>query len=347
MRRLNPRDIVIVDAVRTAITKANNGFFQHLSPTDLASAVIHPLVKRDEISSIDGVIFNSVYPELARKAILQVGLAPQTLGQTTGLQALQSAILQIATQQGQSFIVGDVSQAQTLNYQSADLLARMHQISRLEQDEFSVQSHQRAWQATQSGLFSSHIVPVTGHLPNGFLHVAEQDELIQANASLEAFSKSDVLHYGTATHTNTASSAVGASAMLVMSAEHAKTLNLKPRAVIKAIACTAHDPALAGYAMVTSTQKALQLANLKLKQIQQFDFFESSASDVLSTLKVLSLKPEQVNLYGGALALGYTQAPTQSLNVLLNILEHQNTNMGLMAMATPLGEGLSVIIERV
>lgn len=349
MKRLNPQEIVIVDTVRTANAKTEMGFFRHLDATMLSAQTITALLEKTQldVQHIENVLWGANIQHIARQASIQAQLPYQTTTQTLNslegstLGALHHAVFNIATQQTDVCIVGGVATEQLT--QTHELVARMQNITREAQDHYAVLSHQRAWQT------SHDITPLVGHQPNGFLCLCEQDELIQANASIDAFSQSPALHYGTLTQHNCALPAIGASALLVMSAERAKTLQLKPKAVIRSIVQTACDPTLSGHAMVSSTHKALQRADLKLKNIQSFEFFESTAADVLYTLDQLKLKPEQVNLQGGALALGNTghAVGTQMIHSLLQTLQKQNTHLGLISLSTPLGEGFSIILERV
>lgn len=354
MKRLNPRDIVIVDAVRTAMGKSENGFFRHLNCSELSAQIIQGLLKRNSFDhqEIEDVIWGCVGTpaNVAREAMLinHQPITGCTINRLAGssMQALYQAAAQIATQQGDIFIVGGVESYPSIaDYQykeKAAFLARMHGITSEQQDLFAVQSHQRAWLATQDHFFNSEIVPIQGHQENGFLAVCEQDELIQANANIDALRVS---------HATFASHANGASAILMMSAERAKNLNLKPRAVVRAMATAGCEPTLAGYALVPSIQKALQRANLKIKNINTLEIHESSASDVLTCLKAFNLldKQDKVNRYGGAIALGSAlgSTGTRTLTTLLNSMEKQNSTFGMASLTTELGEGMTTIIERV
>lgn len=369
MKRLNPRDIVIVDAVRTPIAKVKNGAFQHLNAVDLSTQLLAGLFERQTLNlkEIDSFLWAN-HQDLARIVGLNIGLQVETstFSYPCSLQALQHAIGQIATQQGDVFIVGGVTTSHhhatsllNKNYtQSAEnphltdeLLGEMYEIQRQDQDLFAVQSHKKAWTATQASCFKNEIIPIKSHNHEGFPFVCESDEFIQANANLEAFQAlPPLIKNGQLTTATVQDTGVGACAILVMSAEYAKKLNLKPRAVIRGLSTIGVDPAVSGFANVPTIQKLLQQTGLKPRHIQAYEIEERSGTQVLANLKALNLqsKHQDININGGTLALGHIKEASgmRMLTTLINTLEQKNLTYGLASQTTIYGQGIATLIER-
>lgn len=354
MKRLNPRDIVIVDTIRTATTQINNGGFHHLNPQALSAQLIRTLLEKNcfNLDDIEGIFWgsNTQHHSFAREVIFQAKLPMHISGYTTSssFQALQHAIAHIASTQGDLFIVGgiDLPTSQPNPTQVDEkILAEMHHITRSQEDHFAVQSHQRATTAMQNGYFKNEILPIAGHNTHGFQTIYTHDAFIQTNANLDAFSA-----VNSATP-HQAIPAAGASAVLLMSYECAKKANLKPKAVIRGIASMACEPIISGYALVPCIQKVLKRSGLKLKQIQTFELHENSACQILSNLKELNLLTQQdkVNMYGGAIALGYPPMSngTRLMTTLMNVMEQQKTNLGLVSLSDQSGQATSLILEMV
>lgn len=370
MKRLNPRDIVIIDAVRTPIAKAEHGAFQHLNTVDLSTQLLTGFFERQKLNlkDIDGFLWAN-HQNIARAIGLNAGLPVETsaFSYPCSLQALQHAIGQIATQQGDVFIVGGVTtpylqaepsidkhyaQSVVAPHLTDELLGQMYEVQRQEQDIFAVESHKKAWAATQSGCFKNEIIPIEGHNREGYPVLFECDEHIQANANLEAFQALTALSgdNGQITSATMQNTGVGAGAMLVMSAEQAKKLNLKPRAVIRGFSTAGVDPAISGFSHVPAIQKLLQQTGLKPRHIQAYEIEERSATQVLANLKAFHLesKHQHINMNGGTLALGHTQEASgvRMLTTLLNILEQKNFTCGVASQVSLYGQGIATLIER-
>lgn len=390
MTTLNPRDVVIVDGVRTAMGKSKNGMFRHVRADSMSAELIRALVARNQfdVNEIEDVIWGCVNQTLeqgwniARTASLLADLPKTVAGQTvnrlcgSSMQAIHTAAGQIATNQGDIFIIGGVehmghvsmmhgvdinpeaskhyAKASNMMGLTAEMLGRMNGISRAEQDAFGVESHRRAWAATQSGAFKNEIVGIEGHDANGFKILCDIDEVIRADANLEAFQALKPAFDpkgGSITAATSSALSDGASAMLLMSAERAQALGLKPRAVIRSMAVAGCDAAIMGYGPVPATQKALKRAGLKIEDIQTVELNEAFAAQGLSVLKGLGLYEKQdiVNLHGGAIALGHPLgcSGARITTTLLNVMEQQDTQIGLATMCIGLGQGIATIIERV
>lgn len=390
MTTLKPNDVVIIDGVRTAMGKSKNGMFANVRAEKLSAEVIKALVERNNLdpNSVEDVIWGCVNQTLeqgwniARHASLLAGLPKTVPAQTvnrlcgSSMQALHAAAAQIMTGQGDVFIIGGVehmghvsmmhgvdinpeaskrvAKASNMMGLTAEMLGRIHGISREEQDEFGVNSHKKAWQATLDGKFNREIIGVMGHDEKGFLQNCLSDEVIRSDANIETFKALRPVFdpkNGTVTAGTASALSDGASGMLVMSYAHAKSLGLKPRAVIRSMASAGCDPAIMGFGPVPATQKALQRAGLALSDVQTVELNEAFAAQGLAVLKGLGLYDKQdiVNLHGGAIALGHPLGCSGSriTTTLLNVMEQQDTEIGLATMCIGLGQGIATIIQRV
>ncbi|MGL5252332.1 MAG: acetyl-CoA C-acyltransferase FadA [Moraxella sp.] len=390
MTTLSPKDVVIVDGVRTAMGKSKNGMFRNVRADSMSAELVKALVKRNPFDTklVEDVIWGCVNQTLeqglniGRNVGLLAELPKTTAGQTvnrlcgSSMQALHTAAAQIMTGQGDVFIIGGVehmghvgmmhgvdlnpeaskyyAKASNMMGLTAEMLGRMNNISRQEQDAFGVESHRRAWAATQAGRFDNEIVGIEGHDENGNLQLCTIDEVIRPDANLEAFQALRPVFDpkgGSVTAATSSALSDGASAMLIMSAQKAKDLGLTPRARIRSMAVAGCDAAIMGYGPVPATQKALKRAGMSLEDIQTIELNEAFAAQGLSVLKGLNLqdKLDIVNLNGGAIALGHPLgcSGARITTTLLNVMEQQDTQIGLATMCIGLGQGIATIIERV
>lgn len=390
MTVLSPKDVVIVDGVRTAMGKSKNGMFRNVRAETLSAELMRALIARNDLDAnlIEDVVWGCVNQTLeqgwniARHASLLAGIpkhvAAQTVNRLCGssMQALHTAAAQIMTNQGDVFIIGGVehmghvsmmhgvdlnpsasksiAKASNMMGLTAEMLGRLNGITREEQDKFALNSHLKAAKATTEGRFANEIVGVEGHDELGNLQLCTTDEVIRFDANLESLQKlKPVFDPANGTVTAGSSSALsdGASAMLIMSAAKAKELGLKPRARIRGMAVAGCDAAIMGYGPVPATQKALKRAGVNLSDIQTIELNEAFAAQGLSVLKGLDLYDKQdiVNHNGGAIALGHPLGCSGSriTTTLLNVMEQQDTQLGLATMCIGLGQGIATVIERV
>ena len=390
MATLNPRDVVIVDGVRTAMGKSKNGMFRNVRAERLSAELIRALVARNQfdVNEVEDVIWGCVGQTLeqgfniARNAALLAELPKTVAGQTvnrlcgSSMQSIHTAEAQIATNKGDILIIGGVehmghvgmmhgidlnpeaskhyAKASNMMGLTAEMLGRMNGISREEQDAFGVESHRRAWAATENGLFQNEIVGIEGHNADGYKVLCDIDEVIRPDANIESFRALRPVFDpkgGTVTAATSSALSDGASAMLLMSYERAQALGLKPRAVIRSMAVAGCDAAIMGYGPVPATQKALKRAGLAISDIQTFELNEAFAAQGLSVLKGLGIYDKQdiVNHNGGAIALGHPLgcSGARITTSLLNVMEQQDTQIGLATMCIGLGQGIATIIERV
>ncbi|AME01117.1 3-ketoacyl-CoA thiolase [Moraxella osloensis] len=390
MTTLSPKDVVIVDGVRTAMGKSKNGMFRNVRADSMSAELVKALVARNPFDTklVEDVIWGCVNQTLeqgmniGRNIGLLAELPRTTAGQTvnrlcgSSMQALHTAAAQIMTGQGDVFIIGGVehmghvgmmhgidinpeaskyyAKASNMMGLTAEMLGRMNNISRQEQDAFGVESHRRAWEATQQGRFKNEIIGIEGHDENGNLQLCTIDEVIRPDANMQSFAALRPVFDpkgGTVTAATSSALSDGASAMLIMSAQKAKDLGLTPRARIRGMAVAGCDAAIMGYGPVPATQKALKRAGMSIDDMQTIELNEAFAAQGLSVLKGLNLqdKLDIVNLNGGAIALGHPLgcSGARITTTLLNVMEQQDTQLGLATMCIGLGQGIATIIERV
>ena len=390
MTTLSPKDVVIVDGVRTAMGKSKNGMFRNVRADSMSAELVKALVARNPFDTklVEDVIWGCVNQTLeqgmniGRNIGLLAELPRTTAGQTvnrlcgSSMQALHTAAAQIMTGQGDVFIIGGVehmghvgmmhgidlnpeaskyyAKASNMMGLTAEMLGRMNNISRQEQDAFGVESHRRAWEATQQGRFKNEIIGIEGHDEIGNLQLCTIDEVIRPDANLQSFAALRPVFDpkgGTVTAATSSALSDGASAMLIMAAQKAKDLGLTPRARIRGMAVAGCDAAIMGYGPVPATQKALKRAGMSIEDMQTIELNEAFAAQGLSVLKGLNLqdKLDIVNLNGGAIALGHPLgcSGARITTTLLNVMEQQDTQIGLATMCIGLGQGIATIIERV
>lgn len=229
---------------------------------------------------------------------------------------------------------------------TAENLAREYHISREAQDAFALRSHQRALAATDSGIFKREIVPVP--LPDGrVLEVDEgprRDTSLAKLASLEpAFIKGGTVTAGNASPLND-----GASAVVLMSAERARDLGIRPLAKVRTMATAGVRPDIMGIGPVPAVRKLLQRAGLQLSDIDIIELNEAFAAQTLSVVQVLGIDEEKLNPHGGAIALGHPLgcSGARLVATLLNDLQTADKTLGIATLCVGGGQGVATLIER-
>jgi len=389
---LHARDAVIVDGIRTPMARSKGGAFRHVRAEELSAHLINALFERNPgvlPEDVEDVIWGCVNQTLeqgwnvARNAALISVLPHTTCAQTvnrlcgSSMSALHTAAMAIQSDNGDQFIVGGVehmghvgmvhgidpnpraskyiAKASWMMGVTAEVLARMHGISREQQDQFAVRSHKLAAQARSNGGFDNEIVGIEGHDAQGIKVLVEKDETIRADTTMEGLSQLRTIFdpvNGTVTAGTSSQISDGASAMLIMSAEKAQSLNLKIRARIRSMAYAGVDPSIMGYGPVPASQKALKKAGLSMSDIDCIELNEAFAAQSLPVLKdldLLDVVEEKVNLKGGAIALGHPLgcSGTRISTTLLNNMEEKDATFGLATMCIGLGQGIATVLERV
>jgi acetyl-CoA acyltransferase len=385
-------NVVIVDAVRTPMGRSKGGAFRHVRAEDLSAHLMRAVLARNpalDAKNIDDIYWGCVQQTLeqgfniARNASLLAEI-PHSVPATTvnrlcgsSMQALHDAARAIMVGDAQVSLIGGVehmghvpmnhgvdfhpglsktvAKAAGMMGLTAEMLAKMHQISREMQDEFAARSHQRAHAATVAGHFANEIVPTEGHNAEGVLTRYDFDEVIRAEttvATLAALRPAFDPVNGTVTAGTSSALSDGASAMLLMSETHAKSLGLKARARIRAMAVVGCDPSIMGYGPVPATRLALKRAGLSVQDIGLFELNEAFAAQALPCVKDLGLletMEDRVNLNGGAIALGHPLGCSGSRisTTLLNLMERRDVQFGIATMCIGLGQGIATVFERV
>ncbi len=389
---LNPRDAVIVDFGRSPMGRSKGGMHRNTRAENLSANLITGVLARNttlDPAEVEDVIWGCVNQTLeqgwniARMVSLMTAIphtsAAQTVSRLCGssMSALHTAVQAIQTGNGDVFVIGGVehmghvsmmhgvdpnphmslyaAKASGMMGLTAEMLGKMHGISRERQDAFGERSHRLAQKATVEGKFKDEIIPMQGYDENGFLKVFDYDETIRPETTLESLAALKPAFNpkgGTVTAGTSSQITDGASCMIVMSAQRAKDLGIEPMAVVRSMAVAGVDPAIMGYGPVPSTQKALKRAGLSIDDIDFFELNEAFAAQALPVLKDLKLidKMEQkVNLHGGAIALGHPFgcSGARISGTLLNVMKQNGGSLGVATMCIGLGQGISTVFERI
>ncbi|HXP46999.1 MAG TPA: acetyl-CoA C-acyltransferase [Terriglobales bacterium] len=241
---------------------------------------------------------------------------------------------------------------------TAERLAKRFGISREQADEFSLHSHQKAIAAIQAGKFDDEIVPVpvsfttpNGSKPKRIEIVFKVDEGPRADTTLEALAAlKPAFHvHGTVTAGSSSQMSDGAAAAVLMSAERAKALGIKPLARFVAFATAGYKPEEMGLGPVFAIPKALKMAGLKLEDIDVIELNEAFAAQSLAVIKEGGLDPAKVNPNGGAIALGHPLGCTGAklTATVIRELKRRNGRFGLVTMCVGGGMGAAGIFENI
>jgi acetyl-CoA acyltransferase len=239
---------------------------------------------------------------------------------------------------------------------TAERLAKRFEITREQADKFSLQSHQKALAAIQAGKFDEEVVPVpvsfttpNGSKPKRVEITFKQDEGPRADTTLEALGALKPAFHakGTVTAGNSSQMSDGAAAAVVMSAERAQALGIKPLARFVAFATAGYKPEEMGIGPVYAIPKALKIAGLKLSDIDVIELNEAFAAQALSVIKEGELDPARVNPNGGAIALGHPLGCTGAKLTasIIRELKRRNGRYGVVTMCVGGGMGAAGIFE--
>jgi len=384
--------VVVVDAVRTPMGRSKGGAFRNVRAEDLSAHLMRAVLSRNpalDAKEIDDIYWGCVQQTLeqgfnvARNAALLAEIPHSvpavTINRLCGssMQALHDAARMIMVGDADISLIGGVehmghvpmnhgvdfhpglsrtvAKAAGMMGLTAEMLAKMHNISREMQDEFAARSHQRAHAATVAGHFANEIVATYGHDADGTLVNLNFDEVIRPETtvtSLAALRPAFDPVNGTVTAGSASALSDGASAMLIMSESRAASLGLKARAKIRSMAVVGCDPSIMGYGPVPATRLALKRAGLSVEDIGLFELNEAFAAQSLPCIKDLGLlesMEQRVNLNGGAIALGHPLgcSGARISTTLLNLMECKDVQFGVATMCIGLGQGIATVFERV
>lgn len=383
-------DVVIVDAVRTAMGRSKGGAFRNVRAEVLSAELMKAVLKRNPAvkpAEIEDVIWGCVIQTLeqgfniARNAGLLAGLPITVPGQTvnrlcgSSMSAIHIAAANIQAGNGDTYLCGGVehmghvpmthgfdgapelsvntAKASAMMGLTAEMLTQTHQISRQQQDEFALASHQKAAAAFQRGEYKNQIVGIEGHDADGSPIVYDYDEVVRADANMADLGKLKPAFNpkGSVTAGNSSAISDGASCVLVMSADKAKALGLKPLAKIVATAAAGCNPAIMGIGPVPATQKVLKAAGLTIDNVDYFELNEAFAAQSLAVIKDLKLteRMDRINVKGGAIALGHPLgcSGARITGALAHLLSEKNAQFGIATMCIGMGQGVATLLERV
>lgn len=381
-------EVVIVDAARTPVGR-RNGALRETHPVKLGAHAVKAAMERAGISpeQVDHVIFGCVSQvaeqtfNVARNVVLESGLPIEVPATSVDFQcgssqqAVHLAAAMVASGQADVVIAGGVEHMTRVPMGSsmaggnpftdnimeehnmvnqgiaADEIAEKWGISREELDDLGYESHLRAAKATEAGYLQREIAPIQGVDKEGNLFTMDSDEGFRANPNREkmgdlqaAFSKDGVVTAG-----NSSQISDGAAAIVVMTADKARELGLKPRARIVASVTVGSDPHLMLTGPTPATKKALDKAGMSMDDIDVFEVNEAFATVVKMWEKDMNPDMEKVNVFGGAIALGHPLGGSGArlMTTLLNALDVKDGKYGLQTMCCGGGMATGTIIERI
>ena len=223
-------------------------------------------------------------------------------------------------------------------------------ITRQRQDEFALRSHRLAVAAIDSGRFAREIIPVRVHSRQGTPAIVDTDERPRRDTSLEALArlKPAFREGGTVTAGNSSGLNDGAAALLLMSAEKARELGLKPMARILSSAAAGVSPHTMGLGPIPAVKKALKRAGLALQDIGLVELNEAFAVQALAVIEELGLDQDVVNVNGGAIALGHPLgcSGARIVTTLLHLMKAKEKAVGVATMCIGFGQGVATVFER-
>ena len=389
------QEAYIVAGFRTAVTKAKKGGFRFTRPDDLAIDVIKglmaslPALKPNQV---DDVIVGNAVPEAEQG--LQVGriIAARALGIevpgitinrycASGLESIAIATAKIRAGLASCIVAGGVesmSMVPTAGWKTApaysissdqpdyylnmgltaEAVAKEYGVAREEQDEFSLQSHQKALAAIEKGYFKNGILPIT--VEEIYLDqkqkrqkrsfVVDTDEGPRADTSLEALSKLKPAFAakGVVTAGNSSQTSDGAAFVVVMSESMVKELGLTPIGRLVSCAVAGVHPRIMGIGPVVAIPKALQQVGMSMSQIDLIELNEAFAAQALAVIREAGLDSSKVNINGGAIALGHPLGCTGCKLTIQNLhdLQRLNKKYGMITACVGGGQGIAGIIER-
>eukprot|EP01099_Mayorella_cantabrigiensis_P001419 TRINITY_DN1615_c0_g1_i1.p1 TRINITY_DN1615_c0_g1~~TRINITY_DN1615_c0_g1_i1.p1 ORF type:complete len:436 (-),score=163.49 TRINITY_DN1615_c0_g1_i1:144-1415(-) len=381
----DPRDPVIVCAIRTPITKAKRGPLRETKWTELLTLTFKGLIEKSKINPqlVDDVCVGTVLTPggggvQSRMAIFLAGLAEKTSVSTTnrqcasGLQALaniagaiRNGYIEVGIAAGcetmsqysvtdgvevDDFMMGHPSSQACLvpMGETSENVASKYSISREEQDKFALASQTKALAAQKAGKFKEEIVPITVSLGGKKVTVSEDDGIRPTTLEGLAKLKPAFKATGSTTAGNASQVSDGAGAVLVMSRAKAQELGYPVLGVFRSFATVGVPPEIMGVGPGYAIPEAVKRAGLQINDIDIFEVNEAFASQALWSLKHAGIPVEKVNPNGGAIALGHPLGATgaRQVSTLLNEMKRQNKRFGVISMCIGTGMGAAAVFER-
>jgi acetyl-CoA C-acetyltransferase len=233
---------------------------------------------------------------------------------------------------------------------SGEVVAEHYHVGRAAQDDYAARSHQKAARATDEGAFADEILAISIPQKKGSPRVLDRDEAIRADTTAEslaalepAFKKGGTVTAGNAPGVND-----GASALVVMDAERAKSLGRAPLARIVAQATSGLAPKFVLMTPVEAVRRVAEKAGWKLEDVDLFELNEAFAVQAVAVLNELGIDPAKVNVNGGAVALGHAIGSSggRVLTTLLYALKRRNLKRGIATLCLGGGNGVALAVER-
>ena len=390
------QNALIVSAVRTAVGKAPKGTLRNTRPDETGAVVIKEAIARVkglDPAEIEDVIMGCAMPEaeqgmnVARSAAIRAGLPVSTSAMTinrfcsSGLQSIAIAADRIRTGGADVAVAGGLETMSMIpmgghtirpnpylveHYPdfylnmglATENVARKYEVTREQQDEFALRSHQRAAVAIREGRFKDETVAFNVEIEELDARGRKQkrqvtfdtDEGVRFDSTIEGLAKlKPALHIkGTITAGNASQMSDGAAAAVVMSEARASQLGARALARFVAYATAGCPPEEMGIGPVFAIPKVLKLAGLKLEDIDVIELNEAFAAQSIAVIKTLGLDPDKVNVNGGAIALGHPLGCTGAklTATILRELERRNARYGMVTMCVGGGMGAAGIFER-
>ncbi|MCX2494014.1 acetyl-CoA C-acyltransferase [Pedobacter sp. PF22-3] len=385
----------IIAGYRTAVGKAPRGVFRFTRADDLAAEVIRALVASVpnlDNEQIDDVIVGNATPEAEQglnigRMISLMGLDTDKVPGVTvnrycasGLDTIATAVAKIKAGMADCIIAGGVEVMSGMPFGgwklvpnaevaknnpdwywgmglTAEAVAKEYNVSREDQDAFSLKSHEKAIHAIKNGHLKDGILPIT--VNENYLdanlkkktrsYVVDTDEGPRADTTLEKLAKLKPVFdaVGSVTAGNSSQTSDGAAFVLVVSEKKMKELNAEPIARLVSYGIAGVPPRIMGIGPIEAIPKALKQAGLKKEDIDLIELNEAFASQSLAVIRTLDLNPDVINVNGGAIALGHPLGCTGAkLTVqIMNELKRQNKKYGMVTMCVGTGQGAAGIFE--
>ena len=375
-------DVVIAAYRRSPFHFAGKGDLAGVRPDDMVAQVVRALVEATGVdpATVEDLVLGCAFPEgeqglnMAKLVAFLSGMAEGTAGVTvnrfcgSSMQSVHQAAGAIRMGAGDAFVCAgvesmsrvpmmgfnpmphpglakDFPQAYISMGETAENVAKLHQVTRRDQEQFAARSHQKAAAAQEAGRLAEEIVPIAG--PKG--KTVERDGCIRPDTTAEGLAglKPAFRQDGTVTAGTSSPLTDGASAVLVCSAEYAKTHGLEPLARIKSIAVSGCSPEIMGMGPVGAAQKALARAGISARDLDVVELNEAFSSQALACMRELGLDEAKVNLDGGAIALGHPLGASGAriTGKAAANLKREGGRYGLATMCIGGGQGIATVLE--